>query len=1607
MGGCTPRSISKDRSVARERRVSPGLPTTCLAALLGLALLCPLAAGAQSAAGVETAHVIPLLPSAGDVREGFARIINHSERPGTVRIRGTDEAGRRYLTSLRMDARESVHLGSRDLENGNPAKGLLWGLGPAKGNWRLEFVTDLDIKVGAYVRTPDGFLAPVHDVVRTVDIDGETVHRVPVFNSGSDRSRVSWLGVSNLTDARVGVTIRGRDDEGEPAPGGEVRLTIPARATRRLSAQQLESGGAGLAGRLGDGDGRWQLSVIADGEVDVVSLLQGPGGHLANLSMSPRVASSTNGTDGAAGSPAWVARHDLSSSQLEDAAATYTRQGYRPVAVSGYTVGGAARFAAIWSKVAGPAWVARHDLSSSQLEAATATYTRQGYRPVAVSGYTVGGAARFAAIWHKEAVAPAWVAHHNLSSADFQDAFDTFVPQGYRPVAVSGYTVGGAARFAAIGNKMAGPAWVARYNMSSSQYQTRFATYTRQGYRPVAVSGYTVGGAARFAAIWSKVAGPAWMARHNMSSSQYQSAIATYTRQGYQPVAVSGYTVGDAARFAAIWSKTGEPARTVRRTVRQTLPLFLPAGSVRQGLARIINHSGESGTVRITGIDDAGARHGPVTLGLGPYETAHFNSRVLETGSASKGFSGRLGNGSGNWRLELETELDIEPLAYVRTGDGFLTPMNAVARTVEVGGDSVHRVPIFNPASDRREVSRLRVINRGAVSATVTVAGRDDAGNPGPSGEVRFTLAGGAARTISAWDLEAGGRGLHGRLGDGEGKWQLSVTATGAIQVMSLAQSPADHLSNLSTAARSGFEIVSGGPATVRPLQSIHLKVPGGLEDSDYTVVLDLSGTGRFPSDDTFEVEGLTTEDDRILFASPLTRLLPEANASHRLAVRVRRDADGATSNVLRYSIDDITSVAGPPGFPSMVLEIILKSMYASVDDPLLNLEAASMQPGLVTWSAARLGVDSTFSDVLAESVMQSLFGFPVTELAPGPVVPAPASGPGSAHTRQVLATSADIRVATAASGSLLCDLTGNPAASAACTTIHESSDYVERRNEQAKRLCGPQDWMDECFIKEKKHRAETIDGTVQKYFSGLVDGLKKSLTQRASGAAVGKLASAGKGMLIRNLPKNKAGTTLEKMQIITTVKKYAEAGTKLHRVFKADRGDDAPGRSDSGRDLEASGQMTKRGLRRNFESLKGIAQIGAQELNELLPRAEREFAADPNPDHGARESFSVVVNDVDRQLREAEALDDLEDVYREEQDPGKVIGNNPDRGVAVGADCEPGYREFPLEDGKTSTCVFESLVEENCYRGSRQPSEVDLGGSDACLYYSLDFFQPNGSCLPNYKRVQYQERWTCRWAELGPDQPPWYTLREAEEKKGEEEPGRLPRSREEIREFCRDGTFSHGFTFTPESKQYCTYCGYTPSCDLEAWKAGCERDDRPLGAVLTCPPVAEAGPPRAKDTSLDRTFRVPPGGGATVVLTDYIEDLDGGRLSFSVHSVFGWTLEINGGVLSISRTSEYDVSAGLVVTATDDEGYSEEFQFWLAAETYSDPGHDKGMSRTDAERSCSGMRSFSDTDYQNCIACGVSATCDLLEWLPRCDVLSGTPPYCPATSSTQPSGRY
>ena len=227
---------------------------------------------------------------------------------------------------------------------------------------------------------------------------------------------------------------------------------------------------------------------------------------------------------------------------------------------------------------------------------------------------------------------------------------------------------------------------------------------------------------------------------------------------------------------------------------RHSIPLFVAAAnSVQQGFARIINRSDYGGDVSIVAIDDTGWASEPITLSLDALETQHFNADDLELGNASKGLSAGVGSGTGDWRLELETSLDIAALAYTRTPDGLIRSMHDLVPATDLGWT----VAFYNPGSNIQRLSVLRLVNPTDDDVTATIQGVDGTGQR--SNTVQVEIEAGASRWIESDALESGACCGGAGIGDGAGKWQLAISATGDLQVMSLLRTLEGQLTNLST----------------------------------------------------------------------------------------------------------------------------------------------------------------------------------------------------------------------------------------------------------------------------------------------------------------------------------------------------------------------------------------------------------------------------------------------------------------------------------------------------------------------------------------------------------------------------------------------------------------------------------------------------------------------------------------------------------------------------------------------------------------------------------------------------------------------------------------
>ena len=725
-------------------------------------------------------------------------------------------------TTLAIRAKSARHFNSNDLERGNTGKGLSGGVGDGSGSWRLVLDTSLDIKPLAYIRTADGFVTSMHDVV-AADRPGR--YLVPFLNPGKNRSQVSMLRLVNPQGITAQVTIDGTDDRGN-SPASTIRLTIPAGAARTLTVQDMETGARGLSGRFGTGSGKWQLSVTTDPPIHVVNLLRSPSGHLANLS-----------TIAAEGDIEICA--GTRSSELVHIPDTSLR------AVVTLSLG----------KLPG-AHITAGEIATLHTISFEEWYLRRFYfdEPVeSLAGLEHACALRTLELPHQDIsdLTPL-TGLSALSTLKLSGNLDRNKISDLTPLAglsalstldlshnkISDLTpLAGLSELSTLG--------LNNIPMSDSNL-TLVAGLSGLSTLFLAGTGMTNSGLALIAGLSELFylgisdndisdIGPL-VANTGLGEGDHLNMwnlpLNAESRDQHIPAlrarGVHVETNGSegAVGFASHKRLASDPKAAT--ALSHTLPYVPPALSQSlQGFVRILNQSDRAGTVSIRAVDDTGREFGPVSLSIAAKSARHFNSTDLERGNRRKGLSGGVGEGSGSWRLVLDTTLDIQPLAYIRTADGFVTSLHDVIAADEAGR---YFVPFFNPGSNQNQASMLRLVNPQSIAAEVTIDGTDDRGGS-PASKVRLSIPAGGARTLTVQDLEASASGFTGRFGKGSGKWRLSVTADRPIHVVNLLRSPTGHLANLSTVATEGdIEICTDeaqckrGPFAITGISDIPLR---------------------------------------------------------------------------------------------------------------------------------------------------------------------------------------------------------------------------------------------------------------------------------------------------------------------------------------------------------------------------------------------------------------------------------------------------------------------------------------------------------------------------------------------------------------------------------------------------------------------------------------------------------------------------------------------------------------------------------------------------------------------------------------------------------------
>ena len=149
-----------------------------------------------------------------------------------------------------------------------------------------------------------------------------------------------------------------------------------------------------------------------------------------------------------------------------------------------------------------------------------------------------------------------YAARHGLSSAQYQTEVTKFHKAGFKLTYVDGYYVNEKIKFACLWEKGNTATLIARHNLTSQQYQDEVAKNHKNGYRLLHVDGYSDGNKARYAAIWNKQSTNGLRARHGLTGTEYVAEFKKNEQDGYRLVHISGYGIKGKAYYAAIWKKT-------------------------------------------------------------------------------------------------------------------------------------------------------------------------------------------------------------------------------------------------------------------------------------------------------------------------------------------------------------------------------------------------------------------------------------------------------------------------------------------------------------------------------------------------------------------------------------------------------------------------------------------------------------------------------------------------------------------------------------------------------------------------------------------------------------------------------------------------------------------------------------------------------------------------------------------------------------------------------------------------------------------------------------------------------------------------------------------
>lgn len=260
----------------------------------------------------------------------------------------------------------------------------------------------------------------------------------------------------------------------------------------------------------------------------------------------------------------FVAYHGVTSAQHQANFNNYSGSGFRMISLSVYGSTSSPRYAAVWTKEAGPAFVAAHGINPQGYQNFFNTWAAKGYVPRIVSATGSGSSAVFATVFEKVKF-PAMIARHGLTKTQFDAQNTDAKAKNLILHTCAAYGTSSDRRYAGVWvTNTQNVKWLAYSDLSAADYQKQFdACIQLPWYSPEIVSVFEDN---RYCALFTDRIRGSFVARHNIGPTSYQKEFDTHTKAGLIPFFVDAGGIGNSAKFGVIFASSHIPYPRTWRT---------------------------------------------------------------------------------------------------------------------------------------------------------------------------------------------------------------------------------------------------------------------------------------------------------------------------------------------------------------------------------------------------------------------------------------------------------------------------------------------------------------------------------------------------------------------------------------------------------------------------------------------------------------------------------------------------------------------------------------------------------------------------------------------------------------------------------------------------------------------------------------------------------------------------------------------------------------------------------------------------------------------------------------------------------------------------------